>query len=473
MSDRKVFERQAQAKRAVLVAPAGCGKTHAIAQAVAMTSSKPQLILTHTHAGVAALRRRLHALGVAKSQYTIETIAGWSLKLATSYPMTSGLITGAPETDEEWSRLNPAAESVSKLPAIQKVLTNSFGGIFVDEYQDCTVPQHRFIMSLAEILPCRILGDPLQSIFGFAGESVDWDRDILANFEKLPELETPWRWSGENEQLGKWLTIVRRELLAKRAISLERAPVIWKHISIEEQRRVCYEHLGIHRESVVALLQWPAECHKMACVLGGKYKSMEAIECPDLLKYAKLIQARTGAERVLSCVSFAKIWMRNLSKSTTTLERALKSGRMPRDTGQKHGKLYAAVAGIIDSNSIARVKDLLVQLRYCPETNVYREELWSEMLRSVEFAKNSDDPDLGRAAWAVRNITRTIGRQERLRLISRTVLVKGLEYDHVLLLNADTMDLRNLYVGLTRARKSITVLSELPMLGPFKEENAA
>ncbi|HCN38712.1 MAG TPA: hypothetical protein DIS77_00170 [Rothia sp.] len=44
-------------------------------------------------------------------------------------------------------------------------------------------------------------------------------------------------------------------------------------------------------------------------------------------------------------------------------------------------------------------------------------------------------------------------------MAARTLLVKGLEYDHVIIANlANFTDPRNLYVALTRARKSVTIL---------------
>jgi ATP-dependent exoDNAse (exonuclease V) beta subunit len=46
-----------------------------------------------------------------------------------------------------------------------------------------------------------------------------------------------------------------------------------------------------------------------------------------------------------------------------------------------------------------------------------------------------------------------------LRVVSRTVLIKGLEYDHVIIPNLERIsDHCNLYVALTRARKSVTVI---------------
>jgi superfamily I DNA/RNA helicase len=59
---------------------------------------------------------------------------------------------------------------------VQQVIGSSYAGLFVDEYQDCTRAQHAIVLMLAELLPCRILGDPLQGIFGFNEDPlVDWN----------------------------------------------------------------------------------------------------------------------------------------------------------------------------------------------------------------------------------------------------------------------------------------------------------
>ena len=58
-----------------------------------------------------------------------------------------------------------------------------------------------------------------------------------------------------------------------------------------------------------------------------------------------------------------------------------------------------------------------------------------------------------------RDVLRYAGRRERKRVISRTLLVKGLEYDHVIIADVgDHAKVNDLYVALSRARKSITIL---------------
>jgi hypothetical protein len=50
--------------------------------------------------------------------------------------------------------------------------------------------------------------------------------------------------------------------------------------------------------------------------------------------------------------------------------------------------------------------------------------------------------------------------------VSRTLLVKGLEFDHAVVLNGAEYDVRNLYVAMTRGSKSLTVLSGSPTMRP-------
>jgi len=78
-------------ERGSITAPAGCGKTQLIAETlIAHTQSKPILVLTHTNAGVAALRARLRRAGVPNSAYRVSTIDGFSMRLIAKFPARSG-----------------------------------------------------------------------------------------------------------------------------------------------------------------------------------------------------------------------------------------------------------------------------------------------------------------------------------------------------------------------------------------------
>ena len=93
----------AGAPRAFVTAAAGCGKTHLISEAVCHHGTRRDLVLTHTNAGVDALRQKMRPLGNGSTHIVVDTIAGWALRYASAFPRTSGLGTPLPKTKEEWA----------------------------------------------------------------------------------------------------------------------------------------------------------------------------------------------------------------------------------------------------------------------------------------------------------------------------------------------------------------------------------
>ena len=82
---------------------------------------------------------------------------------------------------------------------------------------------HRALVRLQ--IPCRILGDPLQGIFDFDGQPIDWHRDIESAFERFGELDTPHRWRlAGSPALGDWLRDVRGTLESRQSIDLPARP---------------------------------------------------------------------------------------------------------------------------------------------------------------------------------------------------------------------------------------------------------
>ena len=207
----------AKQNKAVLIAAAGCGKTHMISEAIKFCKGK-QLILTHTHAGVKSILDKLKKQQTPAKTYRVDTLAGFALRISSSYPIICNHILFDADDQVIYDNLYDAATNVLNTTIGRKVIEVSYSGLFVDEYQDCTVDQHKMILKLCEIIPTRILGDPLQGIFDFAGELVNWERDILPDFTRLPDLNEPWRWKNTNSALGRWLSEVR--LKSKMVIQL-------------------------------------------------------------------------------------------------------------------------------------------------------------------------------------------------------------------------------------------------------------
>lgn len=462
----------ADAKRAVLTAPAGCGKTHLIATAVARHARGRELILTHTHAGVDALRRKLRAMNVTCSSYHVDTIAGFALRYATAFPGTSGLTTFKPAGDA-WNEVYGAAARLLRSSPVREIVQLSYAGLYVDEYQDCIREQHDLVLALADLLPCRVLGDPLQGIFDFGANTIiDWSRDVEASFDPLPELQTPWRWAYSNPELGSWLQEVRNQLLDSSSIDLQNRPVHYIQNSgnaqntIQAQTNTCFR-AAQGSGSVVAILQWPVQCHKVAQRLSGRYQSIEPIDCEDLMGAADMLENCTGPARAAAAVDFCKKCMTKVGTELRSSHQAFEQGRIPRITARtRHDAVIGALIEVATSDSLRLVAPAMKSIRKISGAILYRGELYHEMLRALSEFNTGEYADLREAAWATRNRTSHMGRRLSNCTVGRTVLVKGLEFDRAVVLDVSGMTAKNLYVALTRGSRSLTVLSSSPILNP-------
>lgn len=303
-----------------VVAPAGYGKTYLIAEATAFSDGR-QLILTHTYAGVNALRRKFSALGVKEHQFHVDTIASWALRLCLSYRHTSGWVIERPRDNGQWNDLYASCCDLLDHEFVRRVIRSSYVGLYVDEYQDCSVDQHAIVMKVSRDLPCRVVGDPLQGIFDFGGQRpVDWTADVEGAFEQLGLLDVPHRWvqAGAGE-LGEWLRGVRENLENGNAINLERhLPVGVRYVAANAvpqdlqrtQGNTCrYFNCG-QGQTVIAIhkgsQEYKAKCHRLSQNLSGRYSSIEEVEGRDIFAFfRRLNSAATNSHRLLEVVAFA------------------------------------------------------------------------------------------------------------------------------------------------------------------------
>jgi len=153
------------------------------------------------------------------------------------------------------------------------IVTNSYNGIYVDEYQDCSSDQHELILLLADYLPCRIVGDPLQAIFSEVNreKSLDWSV-VLESFSTIAKLNTPWRWKNNNAELGGWLLTVRKKILSGEGVDFRSGPIKWvQDVSQPTQIAECYNSIGNKKESTAAIRKWGNQCHSLARSLNNAF----------------------------------------------------------------------------------------------------------------------------------------------------------------------------------------------------------
>lgn len=452
-----------------VIAPAGYGKTHLIAMAV-KASTQRQLVLTHTYAGVNAIKKKMHALAVPTSRYQIDTIASWALRLCLNYPKTSNWNHEYPNS-KEWAKLYEASTTLLGRPFIERIIRSSYSGVYVDEYQDCSIQQHTLLKVLTAMLPFRLLGDPMQAIFDFADQSVDWQEHIYPHYQLLGELRTPWRWrlAGATE-LGNWLDGASKRLRAGEKISLAAPlPKGVRQVAVDltdfknpGRLNLFYGFLD-NDETVIAIHSGDQrsknKTHKLAQSLGGKFSSIEEVEAKELFSFIKKLEAaKTANKKLCLVIEFAKKCCNSVDG---ILSAATKRGEQAKITkATKFPEMVDVANRYLADPSTPNLARLFSAIQDNQETSKYRRDLLNRFMKVLHTHEENEQLSLLESAQLYQRDFRHSGRPIRHnKLLGTTLLVKGLEYDHAIILEAESMSPKELYVALTRGAKSITIVT--------------
>ena len=451
----------ANAESGFVEAPAGCGKTETIVRTVGHYCAGTQLVLTHTHAGVDALRARFSKHRVPVAKYHIDTIAGWSWGWVRRYPCNANYC-GSTEM-VAWEDVYGAMTRLLDREFVRLGVVNSYAGVIVDEYQDCTVGMHRLVGRLNALLPCRVLGDELQGIFGFDNQPLVAWTDVRAEFgTDLGVLDTPHRWlGGGNRELGRWLLGSRRLFRAKQEPDYSESPISVHHVGFSE--------LTAH------LIRWTHRLKGSHCVIGPKarslgaaletalvrrgYRILEANDLPRLRDLVRSLAEGTHARKCEATVRFLRGAFGGLGQDTWKFVKRLVDGakQQPR-TEERRTLARRHAAGFTPY----LVLDLLT---YC-ENHARGCCKWPasvSALRCILENYCDGDAELTRLYGAEVRRRLFAGRRRIYRAVGSTLLVKGLEFDHVIVVrNSDWQrswgGYRDLYVALTRGSRTVELV---------------
>jgi hypothetical protein len=266
-----------------IVAPAGHGKTELIANAAAI--GRRALILTHTHAGVHAIRSRLKRLGVSRNRVAVDTIAGWAMRYAHSFPNAAQPPVGTPQ-GAEWDVIYRGATTTLAIDAVRQVVEASYDRILIDEYQDCTGLQHELATALSAIIPTVVFGDPMQGIFEFAGATLSWHDDIHRQFPLMGELTTPHRWTGTDPALGEWIAETRDKLVRGEPIDLGDPRITFREADDAFDMAALFESIDGKDGSSAAIHCRKGVCYRLARASGGGFQAIEEIAAGRLRQFA-------------------------------------------------------------------------------------------------------------------------------------------------------------------------------------------
>ncbi|TFD27357.1 DEAD/DEAH box helicase [Cryobacterium lyxosi] len=461
---REAAQRVLDASPCSLEMPAGTGKTHLLAAAASLVSEQHgrSLILTHTNAGVDALSKRLHKFGVPSSAVHIETITGWAFALVRAYSGLAGLVVPeSPDWTASGSYIAGAAR-VAKADAIIRMHAASFDYFFVDEYQDCNEAHHLLIEAISMAIPRTIvLGDRLQGIFGFAEPLIDWDTHVLPRYPALSLEHIPHRWLGHNELLGDWLLSQRPNLVhgARFDIANHSVPGLSWVEDVDGALHTTAYSFTDYGETVLLLDKWASGAARHASRLGGVYVVIEDVAGRFMREQLERLPSEGTRELAVWLAVFVKACTVGLGSIDSPILGKLGLGQSITHYSRPG---LEPVLGALDSFRQAPSYKALLEtaemIRAVDGVRIYRWEAWNDTLEAIELSLGDGQPPIEHLA-RVRDRLRKLGRRRNARIASTTLLVKGLEYDHVIIADLSGMlDPRNLYVALSRARKSVTVI---------------
>ncbi|WP_352423910.1 UvrD-helicase domain-containing protein [Proteiniphilum sp.] len=480
------------AKKSLLIAPAGYGKTHTLAECIRhCPDNQKQLILTHTNAGVASILEKIKELEIDMKKCHVNTIAGFAQKYVLSLCETGKLL---PQDDPLYfDFVTQKAIELFKLKSIKRIITSSYHGLFVDEYQDCNVNQHTMVLELADVLPTRILGDSIQGIFNFNGPLLDFNTDLQI-FEYQTLLETPWRWKkrGNNNQLGECLKEIRDRLdSGEKEINLSRYDKKGlRYFTIKEgdiydpksdyrdylSRIITNKRQQEHLNSLLILVPNVFNYSNIntRSTLRGKIDHtrqlilLEAIDEEEHYGLCRVI------DRIIEHSDKNQIEIKQLRKSV--LEPIFLKGEVNQwfnnntliNKREPNRNKYHLLKEIVDSltsePSLTGFYTLLQFLKNGLKLKSNRIEMLNSVLRALNTA-NNEKTTAYQAMEIHKNRLRRVGRKVQGKYLGTTLLTKGLEFDTVVLLDADKFDChKHFYVAITRACKQLIIFTKSPVL---------
>lgn len=483
-------------QNAAVVAPAGHGKTQMITELIAALNGKA-LVLTHTNAGVDALRNRLRQRQVQQSKYRLSTISSFCIMWAEAYPCSSGIDQKLDVTSKGYhDDRTRGSLSLFRKDWVKRLLSNTYRAVIVDEYQDCMTDQHEIFLELNKEMHVYVFGDPLQAIFGWAGELPNWNN---LGFEEVQVETRPWRWEHTNKELGEYLTGIREKImpvLSGKPVSFEipKEEKFIKWIPSEDNKAKWNKTNEVailnkimpsldEYDSVLLISSYQKTQEYLSRQLGVWIQNDEKQNLDELFDYAERFDEAanpggTGDINDSGCFDkennkkivevlfqFIETCATHVSDELDTYKNHIESGDFDFSHIRKHRDFHSCLLAILEHGMLCDVLSALEYIRRCKKFKIYRLELYMEMERSIRMAQENGI-SVSEAAHIIRTNPAYRRSYSKFKMISsRTVLSKGLEFDCVVIdFGMKQVSGTDMYVAMTRAMKMIYVISGSNMI---------
>jgi hypothetical protein len=450
------------AKLGLIIAPAGCGKTHLLVETMLSSPTCRTLVLTHTRAGVAVIRTRLAEKGIRTAR--VATLDNWCGWIASRLPKMSGYApTGTPQ---DYAQARIGTLRILDSDAIQQALAATYDRVLVDEYQDCGNRQHKIVMKLADVVPVIGFGDPLQRVFDFNEDSPPPWMEVRAAFRTIGALDRPWRWENVGERdFGEWILRQRPILMRGGQIDFRTGPpnVRWLALPSDPslQRRFNLDAVPPPTAGTSLFVlndRTDTSGRRDFARQGIRLTVVESAEMPDLMTWAATLEKAVGRNRIERLLSFAQLVMTGVDVAGTIARLDSVRHGTAKPASDEETMLMRLGTGT-DPGQLALALGTMKIKR-----SVHRPELLECFCQGAQLAGKENDRTLTSAAAYVRDRRAAEGRRVGPRAVGSTLLLKGLEADHSVIIDADVMKATDLYVAISRGARSLTVVSRSPLL---------
>jgi DNA helicase-2/ATP-dependent DNA helicase PcrA len=309
----------------------------------------------------------------------------------------------------------------------------------------------------------------MQAIFGWQGnELADWEKQVCTYFPVAGELNVPWRWrNAGTEAFSHWLLHLRKLLINGTPIDLRDTPreVAWIQLDGTDDRsfqlRACQTKAPTADGNVLIIGKStsPSSQQEFASQTPGAV-TVEAVDLKDLVNLAKDFdfQAADALEKV---VTFAASVMTNVGGPDLIRRVAV----LQRGTERRAAsEVERAALRFVAERSPRNMVDLLVEIGKDAGVRTYRPAVVRACIKALQSCDGKTGNTFYNAAVRAREQNRLLGRPLPRRAVGSTLLLKGLEADVAVVLNASELDARNFYVAATRGSRQLVVCSPQPIL---------
>jgi DNA helicase-2/ATP-dependent DNA helicase PcrA len=203
----------------------------------------------------------------------------------------------------------------------------------------------------------------------------------------------------------------------------------------------------------------PSSQREFASLIPGAV-TVEAVDLKDLVTFARRFKlAAPNALRELA--QFAQGVMSDVGADDLIRRiEALDRGRARKPATD----LEKAALRFTLAPSYPGGVDVLVEIGKQGGVRAHRPAVLRACIKALQLCHGTDGLTFADAAIRMREQNRLVGRPLPGRAVGSTLLLKGLEAEVAVVLNADSLDRRNLYVAMTRGSKRLTICSKSPVL---------